>query len=738
MLPLPAARYDGFRTLGGPAVRARLPAGVRRSLQRRIVASVLLGLGIVLVGIGYLVVLAVGQATDSALHERLALARAKEHEVEQEIRDALEFLTLAALERPASTLTGDPAALRVWLQQLARTGPFSAVAVIDLRRGVVAASSSALPRWLQSSRSTASYLSGRGPAVFEVEDVPPNVGLAAPLTNERNGALWLVAELHRSRFARHLLPEHAGPGIYEAEILTGQGRVVVSTFSHGQAMSAHAALIADLAARRQAGIVLHRSAGKSADHYVAYVPLATVPRWGVITEHPVDVVAALPLRLLRWMMGIGAAVLAMGALVAWLDVQRVVAPLRALTRAAHRIGRGDLATPVAVQSDDEVGVLAQTVEEMRDCLQRSLEEIRQGETRARALYATSTQILASGDRDRILENIVSQARVLLGREVAALCLLEPGTQRPVIVAAAGTEEALTRGRPGLRPSVQGTRGNSACCGLLAPEYLAAHIFAPLTVGGDTLGCLCVGGRQPLEASDEDRALLAGLANLGALAVENARLQAELAGAAAVRERERIARELHDSLAQALSSLHAMATLARIRAEKAGAEEVNQVLQEMEEVSGSAYEEIRQSIFGLRTAATDGPGLIPTLAEYLQEFGTRRGLQARLLVEDGITPRVPAEAEIQLVRIIGEALYNVWRHARARQVEVHVGVEGTMTRVTVEDDGVGFNPAQGPPSGRHHYGLAIMSERAESAGGSLEILSAPGQGTKVVVRLPLVR
>lgn len=710
---------------------ARVRASVGQSLQRRIVASVMLGLGVVLVGIGYLVALAFAQTTEAALHERLALALTKQHELDQEVRDALAFLTVMASEHPSGALRDNPA-VAAWLRQISEVGVFSAVAVVDPRRGVLAGSARAVPQWLRSPPHAASRLSERVPVVFEAEDDPPNVGLATPLPGEREA--WLVAELDRSRLARHLLPEHVGPGIYDAEVLTGQGRVVAASFGRVHATRTHAALIAGLARQGKAGTVLHRIPGKGADHYVHYVPLTTVVGWGVITEHPVDVVAALPLRLRRWMVGVGAGVLAAGALVAWLDVQRVVAPLRVLTSAAHRIGRGDLSTPVAVRSDDEVGVLARTVEEMRDRLQRSLEEIRRRVARTQALYATSTQMLAAGDRDRVLESIVAQARALLGREVAALLLPEQGTRRPVIVAAAGPSDAFVRARAA--PS----RGNALCdpsrCEFLAPEYHAAHLATPLMVGGESLGCLCVGGRVAQEATDDDRALLAGLANLGALAVENARLQAEVASAAIVRERERIARELHDNLAQAVTSLHAMAALGRLQAEKGSVAEVARVLQEMEEVSGNAYEEIRQSIFGLRTVVADGPGLVPTIAEYLQEFATRRGLHATLLVGDGVAPRLPTEAEIQLVRIRGEALHNVWRHAHARRVEVRVGVEGRVAVVTVEDDGVGFDPEAGPPPGERHYGLETMRERAESAGGTVQILSAPGQGTRVIVRLPL--
>jgi len=155
------------------------------------------------------------------------------------------------------------------------------------------------------------------------------------------------------------------------------------------------------------------------------------------------------------------------------------------------------------------------------------------------------------------------------------------------------------------------------------------------------------------------------------------------------------------------------------------------------VAGNAYEEVRQAIFGLRTMVSRGLGLVPTLSEYLHEFSQQAGLEVKLEVrqESDLTPFAP-EVEVQLVRIVQEALHNIRKHAGARSARVRFWREGEDILMSVEDDGVGFDPAAPAADGRRHFGLATMRERAESVGGVLTIQSLGGTGTQVVVRLPL--
>lgn len=702
--------------------------GAKRSLQRRIVASVMLGLGIVLVGLGYLVTLAFTSSRDAALHERLAVAQAKQHELHQEIEDALELLTRMGRQDLQPSLRPEaPSLAHERLQHiLDEAGVFSAVALFHPEGGVIAAAGPSA--WLRSLPRDAPLLDNERPQVFEVDVPPAAVGLSTPVLTAQGETLWLLAQLDPSRLMRHLASDHLGFGMYKAEVLTGKGWVVVSS-GEAPPLSNHTRLIAELAREYRAGTVLHKPGRGRPDHYVAYVPLTTLPGWGVIVEQPRDVVVALPLRLRRWMVGIGAFVLLAATLVAWLDVRRVTTPLNALMEAAKGIGRGDLATPVRVAGHDEVGLLGRTLEEMRARLQRSREELQERERQAQALLGVSTQILAARGRDEVLGEVAAQAAALLEREAALVCLRENASNTLRMVAAAGPQEAFSR-RDATATAEQGDP-----CSLLAEIFRPAYLGAPLKVGEHTMGWLCVGGRLRTECPPSDTTLLSGLASLASLAVENARLQGEAQSVATLQERERIARELHDGLAQALGALHNMAATGQLRLAKGEVEGIERVLKEMADLSARAYEDVRQSIFGLRIMVSHGLGLIPAITEYLHEFSERSGVRVRLVVEKEVTNHLAPEVEIQLVRIIQEALSNVWRHAGVRAAVVRLGEDHGMVRVVVEDTGFGFDPSAAPTADGRHFGLQTMRERAESVGGTLAVESTPGAGTRIDVRVP---
>jgi signal transduction histidine kinase len=203
-----------------------------------------------------------------------------------------------------------------------------------------------------------------------------------------------------------------------------------------------------------------------------------------------------------------------------------------------------------------------------------------------------------------------------------------------------------------------------------------------------------------------------------------------------KERERIAREMHDGLAQALGYVHMHLATLEARTSAEGDDGMRGELREIKKVVGEAYEEIRQSIFGLRTMVSRGLGLIPTLTEYLHDFSQQSGIAVDLQIGDDRATRFSADVEVQLVRIIQEALANIRKHAGGRRAVVRFDVEGNRCCVTVRDDGHGFELRKVPKQGSRHIGLQAMRERAEGIGGTLEIDAAPGRGTKVMVRVPL--
>jgi signal transduction histidine kinase len=330
--------------------------------------------------------------------------------------------------------------------------------------------------------------------------------------------------------------------------------------------------------------------------------------------------------------------------------------------------------------------------------------------------------------DRVLQSVVDRARELLHADAVALSLFASESSGVAAEATSGPPEAFQSAGAAATagPSTGGARGP-----LVRPEYGRADLAAPLRLGNDTIGALHVVTREEREFTTDEAELLAGLAAQATIAIERARLAEEVRSLAAVEERARLAREMHDGLAQELGLLHLKIQAALARA--ADPRAVAEGLREMAGIAENAYEGVRQSIFGLRTFVSRGLGLIPTLTEYLHEFSAQSGVAVDLETADTPLGPIPPATEVQAVRIIQEALANVRKHAAADHARVRVERDGAWLRVAIEDGGAGWD--REAAAGGLHFGLQMMRERAESLGGRLEVVTAPGEGTRVVATLP---
>jgi PAS domain S-box-containing protein len=204
--------------------------------------------------------------------------------------------------------------------------------------------------------------------------------------------------------------------------------------------------------------------------------------------------------------------------------------------------------------------------------------------------------------------------------------------------------------------------------------------------------------------------------------------------AAVQERERVARELHDGLGQVLGFVKMQAQAAQgLIATDPGAAESHLV--RLAAVAQDAHADVREYILGAGMAEGDAPGLLVPLRRYLERFSAAYGLSVELAVgpELGDGAFGPA-AQLQLLRIVQEALTNARKHARAEHVQVKLSASNGAVEVVVADDGQGFDPAQVAGDGQR-FGLRFMRERAAEVGGTVEVRSAPGRSTQVVVRVP---
>ncbi len=261
-----------------------------------------------------------------------------------------------------------------------------------------------------------------------------------------------------------------------------------------------------------------------------------------------------------------------------------------------------------------------------------------------------------------------------------------------------------------------------------------HVVAvPLIAGNLITGVLVLAGRRPFTSSLT--AFLRVAAGMMALIIRNSQLYAKLESQAVLEERNRLAREVHDGLAQSLGFLNfKMQQVDRLLAREQW-EAARQALQEMREGIQDLYAEVRLTIQDLRWFPEDEQGLAERLRQYVLDFGDRTGLDIALDMQG--KPNLSLQEEIHLFRIVQEALANVHKHAQAERawVRLQAGPEGTM--LEIEDDGTGLSSEVYPldrlsSDASGHFGLRIMQERAEAIGGRLSLHSIPGQGTRLQV------
>jgi signal transduction histidine kinase len=254
---------------------------------------------------------------------------------------------------------------------------------------------------------------------------------------------------------------------------------------------------------------------------------------------------------------------------------------------------------------------------------------------------------------------------------------------------------------------------------------------PLLYRGRALGTINLYYLPGMEPTEDETVFLGAVADQTAVAVENARLFAAVQEKAALEERQHLARELHDSVSQALYgiALGARTALALLDRE-APPERVAEWLDYVLSLAGAGLAEMRALIFELRPESLKIEGLVAALEKQAAALEARHEIPVHTTL--GPEPDLPLEAKEALYRIAQEALHNTVKHAHASEAELKLehGTEGTTLEVS--DDGVGFDPEASFPG---HLGLKSMRERAARVGGKLRVRSATGEGASIRVRIP---
>jgi signal transduction histidine kinase len=258
------------------------------------------------------------------------------------------------------------------------------------------------------------------------------------------------------------------------------------------------------------------------------------------------------------------------------------------------------------------------------------------------------------------------------------------------------------------------------------------IGVPLHVREEVIGALTVDNAQINSYDEEDGPSVMAFANQAAIALENARLYDRSRELAVLEERNRLARELHDSISQMLFSMvlnaEAAATLFEANPEAARVQ-----IGRLQETSHTALKEMRTLIFELRPANLEEEGLVPVLKKHVALFKERNGIDVELHAEG--QRRWPFNMEKALYRVAQEALTNVAKHAQATRAVVTLSAQDGWVRLTVDDNGRGLPPDK-LRRGHSTLGMTSMRERAEQLGGRFDIGPGPdNQGTRVCVEIP---
>ena len=347
---------------------------------------------------------------------------------------------------------------------------------------------------------------------------------------------------------------------------------------------------------------------------------------------------------------------------------------------------------------------------------------------------------------RRTEGIAAADRIMRGKAAAALVIVEQ-------LVSSAEEQAAEEEAQALR-ALQRTRmitaGLIAGIGLLALGLgmaLSLSITRPLGRLKSQLDTIAAEGAPPVEPAAQGRNEIAEIARAFHELVQKASLLRDMeararrmdalssrTARAQEEERGRIARELHDSIGQALTAIGLNLSIAR-RDLQRRPEAVGQHLEEAKRLIGETLDDLHRLVFDLRPPALDNLGLIAALEAYARDFSARSGVKVDLQADE-LEPRLAFEAETTLYRICQEALTNIAKHARARNVTVHLGQSESRLNLTISDDGVGFDTggaadSRAAPEG---VGLLNMERRAEELGGRFQIESAPQQGTTIRVSI----
>jgi len=343
----------------------------------------------------------------------------------------------------------------------------------------------------------------------------------------------------------------------------------------------------------------------------------------------------------------------------------------------------------------------------------------------------------------VLQLIVDRVRDLVDAEYAALGIVDPSGQIERFITA-GIDSAaraaigplphgrgllgliIREGRSYRIPSIAGHPDSSG----FPPNHppMTSFLGVQVVARGKRVGNLYLTDKHgAAEFSAADQSLVETFALHAGIAIDNARLHAQAARVAVADERDRIGRDLHDGIIQALYAVSLSLEDVPDLMSETPTEAARRVDQSIESIH-LTIRDIRNFIYGLRPEAIDGSQVVAGIAALAQEVREGGLIDVVATLDPAADPRLAPEAGVELLSLVREALSNAVRHGKPRHVDVLLGRTPDGSILEIADDGVGFDPTATPADG--HHGLMNMRVRAEAIGGRLDVESQPGAGTRV--------
>ncbi len=268
-----------------------------------------------------------------------------------------------------------------------------------------------------------------------------------------------------------------------------------------------------------------------------------------------------------------------------------------------------------------------------------------------------------------------------------------------------------------------------------PDNTSSVLCAPMMADDGPLGVIVLGSRRQETFLRQQMRLVSAIAAQAALLAQNARLYARLEHQAILAERGRLAREMHDGLAQTLGYLKMRASQIAGWVDAGQTDRAADALHELAQTANNAYLDLRTALDGLRLSldAQRDADFVPQLRRCAADFENQTGMAVTLTLNAEAEPTLSMAARSHLLRIVQETLTNIRKHAHATRVTLALVAQDNRAKLLIEDDGQGFDAGRDIPDTRH--GLRMMQERADLLGAELQVSSAPGNGTRISIEWP---